>query len=167
MLEGKEGAVMSTNETNKKTAVDRDLSVIAGIQKYFANANVTFLGTTYSAVTLQAAVQAEIDAIKALEAVNSAVRQQVADTTKVRVQTRALRGAIRKYILSAYGPNTNQVLEDFGFTVPKAPGPKKVAVKAEASAKAVATRKAKEEAVKKAVSGQPVQNGTASVSTKA
>jgi hypothetical protein len=114
---------------------------------------------------LSSAIQAEIDAEKALEAGKSQLKQQVADTRVVRKDTRALRGAIRKYIPSVYGTNANQVLEDFGFSVPKKTGPKKVAVKAEANAKALATRKAKKEAIDKVVSGPPAATAAASVST--
>ena len=155
-----------TNKPNKATAVDFDVSVIAGIKKYFANVGkLTFLGTDYSAATLTAAVQGEIDAEKALEAARAELRQMVADTQGTRVQTRALRAAIRKYILSVHGPHAVQVLEDFGFKAPKTPGPKTVKVKAEAQAKAVAIRKAKREAIEKVVSGQPAPNGVAGVST--
>jgi hypothetical protein len=144
-----------TNQPNKATATDLDVTIIAGIAKYFANVSkLTFLGTDYTPATLTSAVQAEIDALKALVEARSQLKQQVADTSVIRKNTRALRNAIRKYILSAYGQDSTKVLETFGFAAPKAPGPKGTEAKAKAVAKALATKNAKKEAIAKIVSGQ-------------
>ena len=144
-----------SNQPNKATATDLDVTIIAGITKYFASVSkLTFLGTDYTPATLTSAIQAEIDALKALVEARSQLKQKVADTRVVRKNTRALREAIRKYILSAYGAASTEVLETFGFKAPKPRGPQGTKAKAEAVAKALATKEAKKEALDKIASGQ-------------
>jgi hypothetical protein len=157
-----------TNQPNKATATDLDVTIIAGIAKYFANApKLTFLGTDYTPATLTSAVQAEIDALKALVEARSQLKQQVADTRVVRKSTRALREAIRKYILSVYGADSTKVLETFGFKAPKPSGPKGTKAKAQAVDKALATKLAKKEAIEKIVSGQPAAASAGTTPAKA
>ena len=151
---------------NRAATKDLDLTAIAGVGKYFANiTKMTFAGTDYTPSTLQAALQTEIDAITALDQAKAAVGKQVATTLGVRVKTRTLRAAVRKYILSIYtGETLNQVLNDFGMKVPKIPGPKTAKAKAQASAKAVATHKARKAAIA-AIPGAAAAHAVATVST--
>ena len=153
----------STEKSNKATAVDVDSMIITGIAKYLANAtSVAFLGTSYSAATLTARFQGEIDALNAIDSAKAQLKQQVANAKGSRTSMRALRAALKKYILSAYGTNAVQVLEDFGMKAPKAPGPKTEEAKAKATAKAAATRKARKEALKNALVAAPAANAAAS-----
>src|ERR1700681_4519283 len=102
------------------TALALDQKAIAGVTKYFANVGkLTLLGTDYTPATLTAKLQVEIDALHALDAGKAQLKQQVATTQGVRGSMRALRAALRKYILGAYGATAVQMLEDFGMPVPK------------------------------------------------
>jgi len=160
-----------TNKPNKTTAKDLDLTAIAGIKKYLSNVpKLTLGGTDYTPATLQAALQAEVDAITVVDGLRSQWMQQVADTAKVRVNARALRALIKKYILTTYGAEALQMLGDFGMKAPKNIGPRTVAAKAEAHKKATATRKAKKAALDavKAANGAtsaPAVTPAASVTT--
>jgi hypothetical protein len=151
------------NTPNKTTAKDLDTMAIAGIKKYLASVQkITLAGTDYSAVTLTSALQAEIDAITMVDAGKAQLQQQVADTGKVRVKTRALRALLRKYILTTYGTEALQILGDFGMKAPKNLGPRTAAAKAQAQAKAKATREAKKKAVQNAPS-EPATHVAAAV----
>jgi hypothetical protein len=141
-------------DPNKVTAAALDTKAIAGVEKYFANATkVTLLGTDFTPATLVAKLQSEIDALVALDAIKAQAKQKVADTRIVRTQMRALRAALKKYILGAYGAEAVQMLEDFGMTVPKNIGKRTAAEKAASVAKADATRKAKKDALERVASG--------------
>jgi hypothetical protein len=155
----------NTDKPNKTTAKELDQMAIAGIKKYFANVpKITLGGTDYSAATLTAVLQAEIDALLALGTSKSQLRQQVADTQTIRVSTRAVRALLRKYILATYGNKALAMLGDFGMKEPKNVGKRTAEVKAKASAKARATREAKKNALKNATS-QPATPVAASVGT--
>ena len=155
-----------SHTANRTVSKDLDLTAIAGVGKYFASIpKMTLAGTDYTPSTLQAALQAEIDAITALDQAKAAVGKQVATTEGVRVKTRTLREAVRKYILSVYtGETLDQVLRDFGMRVPKLAGPKTAKAKAQASAKAVATREARRAAIA-AVPSAAAGHAVATVST--
>ena len=154
-----------TKQPNKKTALGLDQKAIAAVGKYFANVTkVTLLGTDYTAPTLMGAFQAEVDAVNALDAGQAQMKQQVATTLGVRVKTRALRAALRKFILGAYGATAVQMLEDFGMSLPKNTGPKTAEAKAKAAAKAKATREARKAALLAVKNGHAAQ-AVASVST--
>jgi hypothetical protein len=156
----------SANDPNKETALAADQKAISGVGKYFANVGtLTIEGTHYTAATLTAVLQGEIDALDALDTVKAQWRQQVATTHGARAKARALRAGLRSYILSTYGATAVQMLEDFGMTVPKAPGPKTAEAKALSSAKAKATRAAKKAALASVAKTAPALTGAASVST--
>jgi hypothetical protein len=155
----------SGTEPNKTTAKELDQMAIAGIQKYFANVpKITLAGTDYTAATLSSALQGEVNAITALDGAKSQLKQQVATTQTVRAGARSLRALVRKYILTTYGAQALQMLGDFGMTAPKNLGPRTVAAKAEAQAKAKVTRLAKKNALNNATSA-PAATVAAAVST--
>ena len=155
-----------TTQPNKTTAKDLDLTAIAGIKKYLASVTkITLANTDYSATSLMGALQAEVDAIMVVDAGKAQLMQQVAETGKVRVKTRALRALLRKYILTTYGTEALQMLGDFGMTAPKNTGPRTALAKAKASAKTVATRLAKKNALQSALSKPGTTAAPLAVST--
>jgi hypothetical protein len=158
--------VSKDSNPNQNTAVVLDQKAIAGTKKYLANvAKVTLMGTDYTPATLAAKLQSEVDAINALDSAKAEVSQQVVSVRGVRKELRAFRAALKKYLLSAYtGATLVQVLEEFGMTMPKNAGPQTVEAKAKASAKAQATRKAKEQALARVTVTEPAANA-ATVST--
>ena len=83
---------------------------------------------------------------------------------EVRANTQTLRTLLKSYILTTYGAAALQMLGDFGMTVPKNRGQKTAEAKAQAQAKALATRKAKKAALA-SVTSKPAATPAASVST--
>lgn len=136
------------NDPSKTDSVVSDQKAIVGVDKYLGSAaSVQLQGKSVAPAAIKATLQAEIDAIKALDAAKAAVRQQVADTRPVRASARSMRAALKKYLLSTYGANAVQVFEDFGIPVPKPLGPQTAEAKAKSAEKGLATRKAKEAAL--------------------
>ena len=136
----------NSNIPNNTTALSQDQKVMAGVDKYLANVGqLTFLGTSYTPATLKAVFQGDIDGRNALDTSRAQVKQQVVAMQASRTKVLALRAALRGYILSTYGQQAVQMLQDFGMTVPKARSVS-AATKAESAAKASATRKAREKA---------------------
>jgi hypothetical protein len=140
-------------DQNQTSAIVADEKAMAGVDKYLGSTTVQLQGKPYTAAAIKAVLQAEIDVTKALDQSKAEVRQEVANARPVRASARAMRKALGKYILSAFGTAAVQVFDDFGIPVPKAAGPKTAEVKADAIRKAVATKKARREALKKV---QPV-----------
>ncbi len=130
--------------TNKPTAKDLDAKTEAAIDKYLSTqSSLTVGGVAYTPTTLKAVFQTDSDACNATAVAHAAWRQSVANERKVHAATRAVRKALRAYLIGLFGVGAVQVFEDFGFTVPKEPGPKTVEAKSQAVEKSLATRKAR------------------------
>jgi hypothetical protein len=140
---------MSRNKEPKRIDVlGVDRKVIDATPKYFPDGALV-LGTPYTAASLAALFQAEIDALKAIDAVRNQLHQMVADSLVLRRVMRKIRDALKNLILAKYGSNAARVLGAFGFPVPKKPGPKTTKAKAEGVRKGLATKKAKRDALAK------------------
>jgi hypothetical protein len=122
-----------------------DQTVIAGVDKYFANAaTLPLAGTAYTPSAFKAVLQREIDTVRALDVARAAIAQLVATARAARTDAGAARRALKAYVLGAYGPAAVQMLQDLGIPVPKPKGGKRsAATKAIAVVKAEATRKAR------------------------
>jgi regulator of protease activity HflC (stomatin/prohibitin superfamily) len=139
---------MGTKNLSKTTAQALDLKAIEGVDKYLGSVTqVSLSGTTYTPTALKAVLQGEIDADKAVDLARAQYKQQVVSAKGARAKARALRNALRSYVLSTFGADAVQTLEGFGFAVPKPRGPKTAKAKAEGTAAALATRHAKKEAI--------------------
>jgi hypothetical protein len=137
----------SSKNPNKTTALALNQKAIEGVEKYFANVkNVTIAGTTYTPAALTATLQAEIDADKAADDGHAQYRQQVVAAQLARSKGRAMRKGLKAYVLSNFGADAVQTLQNFGFPVPKPLGRRSSASKAQAVDKGEATRKAHKEA---------------------
>jgi hypothetical protein len=138
---------MTTNNTNpnRPTQKDLDNKAMQGIDKHIPkNASLTLLGSAFTPEALKAVFQAEIDATNAAESARVQWMKVVADQRAIRTRTRPVRQALKQYLLSTYaGTDAVGVLQDFGFGVPRGAGKRTVAVKAQAVAKAAATRTAR------------------------
>jgi hypothetical protein len=137
---------MTTTTTNpsKPNAKDLDMTAISGIDKHLASvSSLMILGAAYTPVTLKAVFHADIDATNASEAGHTQWKQQVATQKATRTNTRAVRKALKSYLVGVFGPAAVGILGDFGFAAPKSPGNKTVAAKAVGVAKAQATRTAR------------------------
>jgi len=117
---------------------------------------------SYRELPLLAWPREVIDAIVALDSAKAQLSKQVADNQTLDAKTRAVRAALAKYLLATYGAAAVQILGDFGMQAPRTPGYRTTEEKARASAKAVATRKARVEAAKNAVAPAPAATSTKS-----
>jgi predicted Fe-Mo cluster-binding NifX family protein len=134
---------MSNVKPNKNTALATDQKAIQGVGKHFAKVKtLTLAGASYTPASLKALFQAEIEANNALDASRAQMKEQVATTRATRAKATVARKGLRAYILGNYGASAVAMLEDFGMSPPKAPGPKTVTAKAEAVVTATATREA-------------------------
>jgi len=128
---------------NRTTALELAQRTIAAVDQHLGNvASWTFHGATYTPDQLKAVLQAEIDGLKSVVAARAQHRLQVAASREAGAKARALRSALKGYILSTYGAQAVDVLTAFGIPVPKS---RAVSAKTKAVAvdKAEATRKAR------------------------
>ena len=133
---------------NKTTALALNQKAIEGVGKYLATVKtVTIAGASYTPATLTAVLQAEIDANKAVDEGRAQFRQQVVAAQLARSKGHAMRKGLKAYVLSNFGSDAVQVLENFGMTVPKPLGRRTAKATAEAVDKSVATRAAHKEAI--------------------
>ncbi len=130
---------------NKTTALAQNQKAIDGVEKYLAHTKTLVVaGTSYTPASLTAVLQAEIDGDKTADAGHAQYRQQVVAARLARSKGRALRKGLKTYILSTFGSDAVQALEDFGFSPPKTPT-RTAKSKAQAVDKAETTRAAHKE----------------------
>ena len=128
---------------NKPTAKAKDAKVIAGIQKNLAAmAVITLSGQQFTPAQLQAVFQADSNVIDATETAHKTLQQAVMNEKASRTATAVMTRALRNFLLANFGEKAVAILGDFGFTA-RATATTKVATKALAAAKTVATRKAR------------------------
>ena len=130
--------------TNKNTVLANNQRVSDGVNKHLAKVkNLTLAGVPYTAASLKATFAAETDANNALDQSRAQLKEQVATARTARAKASAARKALKAYVLGNFGAQAVSVLEDFGLTPPKTPGPKTPLAKAQAAARAKATRQAR------------------------
>jgi hypothetical protein len=136
--------LMPGNDKNKVARADRIRKVKAGLQKYFANGNLTLVGTSYTPAALQALLQADIDANDASTMAREKWLTTVKSARDVDSRTNPVLRAIAAQVKAQYGDtqNAGDILAEFGFS-PRKTVVKTVDVKAAAAAKVRATRKAR------------------------
>ncbi len=129
---------MRQTKINKLQRLQR---TIAGIQKYFPNAQtLTLKGKTVPTQTVLTLLQSDIDALKAVLTALSKFHDAVAGEKGIAAQVKPTLNAIKTMVLNLLG-DSQEVLNDFDIS---ASPPRKTTVdaKAAAVAKARATRKA-------------------------
>jgi hypothetical protein len=137
----------SFSQPDKQTAQALNQKAIAGIDTYFAHVKtLTLAGTKTPPVDLKATFQAEIDADVAADKAHAEYTQQVVAAKLARSKGRAARKNLKAYVLANYGSEAVQMLKDLGISAPK-PASRTAESKAQAAEKAVATRKAKKDAI--------------------
>jgi hypothetical protein len=130
------------NKDNQATQMAADQSLIDGFTKHAATL-VTLLvaGSTVKTSDLVAALQARIMAIKLAIAAKAAAMVAVATMRAELAKTATLVSGSRQALKAAFAGQADQ-LGDFGLQVPKVRTPLTAEEKAQAAAKAVATRQA-------------------------
>jgi hypothetical protein len=143
---------LMTNDTNNKpTRIDQDTKAMNGVDLHLASAGtMTIGGEQFTPATLKAVFQADIDATHDSDAAATTLKLKVQKAQAARQRATGVRQNLKVFLVGQNGPEAVQVLEDFGFAVPKPLGPKTVEAKATAQAKAQATR-LKQKAPKAAV----------------
>jgi hypothetical protein len=141
----REGAHMSnSNIPNKTTALALNNKISDGVDKYFSKVkSLTVGGTTFTPKSLVAVLNAENDASSAVDSTRAQLGDQVVTHRTAKAKAKALRSALKVFILGTYGKEAVQMLGDFGMSVPKATGKRTVETKAQAVAQAKATREAR------------------------
>ncbi len=146
---------MTGNHNDKQTRKDQDTKAMNGVDLHLASAGtMTIGGEQFTPATLKAVFQADIDATNDTEAAETTLKLKVQTALTARTRAAGVRKNLKVYLVGQNGPDAVQVLGDFGFTVPKAPGPKTVEAKATSQAKAQATR-LKQKAAKAAAEAPP------------
>jgi hypothetical protein len=146
---------VTPSTTHLKT---RDTSVMAGIDKHMTSP-ITLNGTAYTPAALKVVFQSQITAIDANQALRKQLADGVANAKTLAKTVDNVFQLLRLALIAQYGKNANAILNDYGMTVPKAPGAKTVDAKAIAQAKRTATRAARHTmgpVQKKAVKGHVV-----------
>ena len=127
---------------NRTVTQGQDQQVLEGIQKDLQTMAVIYLGgETFTPATLEARIQARVDAANAILAAKAAWLDTVKKYDALDQQTSLIVHDLKLLVMGAVGRDSPK-LADFGFTAPKVPTmteeQKKVAV-----AKRLATRKAR------------------------
>ena len=128
---------------NKKLLLMSISQLIAGIQKHFTTASVIVANQTYTGTQLVAVLQPLADLIAVTTASRAAWLSDSAAEVKALAQANEFLSSLQQAVYAAYG-NAVATLADFGLP-PRTRKAPTAAVKAEAAAKAHATRVARGE----------------------
>ena len=147
---------MTKTKQNKPTRKDLDQKVMDGVDAHLASiSTLTINGEQFTPATLKAVFQSDIDAMAKTDATRAQLKAEVQVAAAARTRATVVSRALKAFLIGQYGLGAVQLLEDFGFATPKAPGPKTAKQKAEATAKGVATRARVRTAVKQAKAETP------------
>jgi hypothetical protein len=121
----------------------RMTKLMAGIHKHLSKEDaLRFKSRAYTLGELVAVFQAELDALDQIAAARTRLTAAVAKERTLEQQARRLELAIKSFIVARFGTRAD-VLGDFGWEVPRKPGPKTVDAKLAGALKGAATRKAR------------------------
>ncbi len=147
---------MTTTKQNKPTRKDLDQKVMDGVDLHLASMpTLTINGEQFTPATLKAVFQSDIDAMGKTDATRAQLKAEVQVAKAARQRATLVRKALKAFLIGQFGPGAVQLLQDFGFAAPKAPGPKTAKEKAAATAKSVATKARVRTAVATAKAGTP------------
>jgi uncharacterized phage infection (PIP) family protein YhgE len=131
-----------TSSKSKATALANVQALIAGTQKHFPNGQFTLGNTAYTTATLVQTLQSLADAITALDAAHSTVKDGVAALRATETKVDPAIRAYTTFLRATFSTATAQ-LGDFGLQAPKARQPLPTEKRAAATAKLRATRTAR------------------------
>jgi hypothetical protein len=132
----------TTSKASKVTLLTRVQALIAGTQKHYPNGSFSLLNTAYTTATLVQLLQSLADALTALNTAEASVKDAVLAVTAARAKVVPVILAYTRQLRTTFGGAT-QTLLDFGVEPDKVPAPRTSEQKAEAAAKARATREAR------------------------
>jgi hypothetical protein len=114
---------------SKVNKLTRANSIISGLSKHFAlRTRRRIAGKRYSQREMVAVFQAHLDAIRGVDAARIALSVAVKKEQALARRVKALTEELRSFIANEYGERPD-VLADFGWRLPRKPGPQTVAAK--------------------------------------
>ncbi|HEV3189179.1 MAG TPA: hypothetical protein VGY54_01710 [Polyangiaceae bacterium] len=121
----------------------RAASILQGLAKHFAlRSSYELGGKVYTREALAGVFQAHADAVRAVDAAHAAVAVAVAKERALAKKVVHLTRMLKLAVDAEFGP-APRVWAEFGWEVPKKPGPKTVKAKLEGAEKVRATRAAR------------------------
>jgi len=129
--------------TSQLTRGQRASKVISGVEKRFPRRETYLLdGKPYSRDEIVAVFRDAVDALGAIQAARAALAAAIAKERATARRVQALMPRIVAYVGERFGSSAD-VFADFGWKLPKKPGPKTTAAKLAGLVKGQATRKAR------------------------
>jgi hypothetical protein len=130
----------------KRSKLERSVAasrVIAGLGKRLADKDsFTLRGVSWTPAKLAALFEAQLDAIRAVDQARAVLAGAVAKERKVSRQARELEVQLKAFVHALFGDSA-AAYGDFGWSLPKTPGPKTPLAKLTGAVKARATRLAR------------------------
>jgi hypothetical protein len=128
------------SETTKMAQAD---GILKGLSKRFKpREKLTIAGTLYTTTELMAIVRGHLTVLTELRALRGALAGKVREERAIAKEMTELRAALVLFVESRFGRNP-VALGDFGFRMPKKPGPKTLAGKVHGAEQLRATRDAR------------------------
>lgn len=150
---------MTTKRNNNTTFLAQEQKALGAIDKYFPNGTlVTIGGVQYTPADLKSVLSDDLAALASVGTQRAALRVGVQTGRQSRAKAHGLLKALRIHIVDQYGAKAAPVLDDFGYPLPPGQVKQKVAAKAQAASKVIATREArhtKGPKQKKGIKGTP------------
>jgi hypothetical protein len=128
------------SETTKRAQASRILDGLA--RRFKPREKLMIAGTLYTIPQLTAILQGHLAALTELRTMRAALAGKVQEERAIAKQVSELRADLLLVVQSRFGRNP-VTLGDFGFKMPKKPGPKTVEAKARGAERLRATRKAR------------------------
>ncbi len=117
--------------------------VLAGLAKRLADRDSFVLrGVSWTPAAVAALFQGQLDAIRAVDQARAVLATAVANERKVSKQARELEVQLKAFVSVLFGDSA-ALYGDFGWSLPKKPGPKTPMAKLTGAVKARATRLAR------------------------
>ncbi len=129
-------------KTNQIDLIMLYTSIVSGIQKHIKS-DITLDGVAYTPAALEKLFAEAAAAIEAARTQLDRYHDVVNAEHAAEEQGSAVAQSLRNALIAQYGKQANEVLGDFGMTVPKPKGAKTVEAKAEGIARRALTRQAR------------------------
>jgi hypothetical protein len=135
--------VMSSKLTNRNQQVSAEQKMIVGLQKHEQTlTSLVIGGTTYKTADVITVVQTLVNSAQAVVSSRATWQANVIADKNARTKNKTFMSGLRQSLLVAFSSSVD-VLADFGMTPRKTPAARTPEEKAEATAKALATRAAR------------------------
>jgi hypothetical protein len=132
----------TTSKQSKANALAHVQALIASTKKYFPNGQFTLGNTAYTTASLVQTFQGLVDALTALNAAHTSVKDAVNALRAIETKVAPLQRDYTSFVRATFSTAAAS-LADFGLQPPKARTPITSDKRAAATAKAQATRKAR------------------------